>query len=150
LGYLINDKGISIDQDRVQAIQEWPTPKSVKDIQVFIGFTGFFRKFIKNYSIITALLTNMLCGADKYLGKLFKLTPKAIQSFKSLKKAFANPPLVRYFNPEKPILIQTDASKWGMGAIMYQPIDEKVPSRRCSDWQPVAFISHKFDATKQN
>ena len=78
LGYLINDKGISMDEDRVQAIQEWPMPKSVKDIQSFMGFTGFFRKFIKNYSIITAPLTNMLHGANKYPKKLFKLTLEAI------------------------------------------------------------------------
>jgi hypothetical protein len=61
----------------------------------------------------------MLRGADKYLRKLFKLTLEAIQSFKALKKAFANPSLVRHFDPEKPILVQTDASKWGIGAIMY-------------------------------
>lgn len=150
LGYLINDEGISMDKDRVQAIQDWPVPKSVKDIQSFMGFTGFFRKFIKNYSIITAPLTNMLRGADKYPKKLFRLTPEALQAFEDLKKAFTNPPLVRHFDPDRPILVQTDASKWGMGAIMYQPQDGKGPSRRRSDWQPVAFISHKFDATQQN
>ena len=80
---------------------------------------GFFRKFIRNYSIITALLTNMLCGADKYPRKSFTLTPKALQSFKDLKKAFTNLPLIRHFNPNKPILVQTNASKWGIGAIMY-------------------------------
>ena len=113
LGYLINNKGISMDEDCICAIQEWPILKSVKDIQSFLGFTGFFRKFVHNYSIITMLIIELLKGADKekYSKKNFVFTLEALVVFENLKKAFTNPLVVRHFDLKKPILLITDVLK---------------------------------------
>ena len=150
LGYLVNEEGVSMDPDRIATIQEWPVPKSDRDIRVFLGFTGFFRKFIRNYSTVTAPMTDLLKQAEKKPKKLFIFTREAQQAFEELKRMFSSPPVVRHFDPEKEILIITDASKWGRGAILLQPAENMEPTRRRRDWQPVAFISQKFDQTQQN
>ena len=60
LGYLVLTQGIQIDDERIKAVRNWPEPKSVRDIQVFIGFANFYWRFIRGFSRITAPLTSML------------------------------------------------------------------------------------------
>ena len=60
LGFVIGVNGISMDPAKVAAIQEWATPKSVFDIQVFLGLANFYRRFVKNYSKIAIPLTALL------------------------------------------------------------------------------------------
>ena len=59
LGSIITTEGIRMDQKKVKAVQEWPVPKSVKEIQAFLGFANFYRRFIRNYSKVAAPLTEM-------------------------------------------------------------------------------------------
>ena len=60
LGYVVFSQGICIEEEKINAIKAWPEPKWVRDIQVFIGFTNFYRRFIQGLSKITAPLTSML------------------------------------------------------------------------------------------
>ena len=60
LGYIIMDKKVEIDPDKVTAICEWPTPTLAKRILLFLGFAEFYWKFVKGYSKITALFTEMI------------------------------------------------------------------------------------------
>ncbi|KAL0194729.1 hypothetical protein M9458_008301, partial [Cirrhinus mrigala] len=63
LGYIISAEGVEMDQGKVQAIQEWPTPSTIKELQWFLGFSNFYHRFIKGYSMITAPLTS--CGVNQ-------------------------------------------------------------------------------------
>ena len=60
LGYEISRRGIEVDKAKIEVIAKLPPPKSIKDIRSFLGLTGFYRRFIKNFSKITKLLTNLL------------------------------------------------------------------------------------------
>ena len=60
LGYVVSSQGIRREEERIDAIKVWPEPKSVQDIQVFIRFANFYRRFIKSFSKIAALLTSIL------------------------------------------------------------------------------------------
>ena len=60
LGYVVSSQEIRIEEERINAVKAWPEPKSIRDIQVFIGFANFFRRFIQGFSKIAALLTSML------------------------------------------------------------------------------------------
>ena len=60
LGYVVSSKGISMEVEQIKVVRKWPEPKSVWDIQVFLGFANFYRRFIKGFSKIAAPLTSML------------------------------------------------------------------------------------------
>ena len=60
LGYVVSSKGISMEAERIEVVKDWPEPKSVRDIQVFLGFANFYRRFIQGFSRIAAPLTSIL------------------------------------------------------------------------------------------
>ena len=60
LGYVVSAQGIRMEDKRIEAVRNWPEPKSVQDIQVFIGFANFYRRFIRGFSRVAAPLTSML------------------------------------------------------------------------------------------
>ncbi len=65
LCYNISPEGIQMDQGKVDTIQEWPLPQSVKELQRFLGFANFYRHFIRQFSWLMAPLTSLLCGKPK-------------------------------------------------------------------------------------
>ena len=68
LGHQITPNGISVEEDKIKAIKEWPTPKNVKDIQSFLGACSYYRKFIKDFSKIAVPLTNLTRKSVIWLG----------------------------------------------------------------------------------
>ncbi|KAK3548264.1 hypothetical protein QTP70_007188 [Hemibagrus guttatus] len=67
LGYNISSSGIQMDEGKITAIRDWPAPATVKELQRFLGFANFYRRFIRNYSRIADPLTNLLCNKPKSL-----------------------------------------------------------------------------------
>ncbi len=67
LGYIISNGGICMDKGKVEAITSWPRPTTIKELQRFLGFSNFYRRFIANYSSITSPLTDLLKGGNKSL-----------------------------------------------------------------------------------
>lgn len=65
LGYNISNKGINVEERKVDAIRNWPTPTTVKELQRFLGFANFYKRFIQNYSSITSSLTSLLKNKPK-------------------------------------------------------------------------------------
>ena len=64
LGFVVSAQGIRMEEERIEAVRDWPEPQSVRDIQVFLGFANFYRRFIRNFSRIAAPLTSMLRTTD--------------------------------------------------------------------------------------
>ncbi len=93
LGYIDNADGIQIDQGKVQAICDWPQPQSVKELQRFLGFANFYRRFIQNFSFLSAPLTAMLSQKPKPLS----WNPEARATFQKLQEAFCNAPIPSCF-----------------------------------------------------
>ena len=87
LGFIVSPQGLSMDPAKTQAIRDWPRPRNVKDVQSFLGFANFYRRFIANYSDIVTPM-NRLTRKDHP----FAWTPECQQSFDSLKEAFATAP----------------------------------------------------------
>ncbi len=67
LGYIISADGVAMDEKKINSVLNWPTPKTTKDLQRFLGFANFYRRFIRNFSTIAAPLTSLLMGGKRYL-----------------------------------------------------------------------------------
>ncbi len=80
LGYIVSTDGIQMDQGKVQAIRDWPQPQSVKELQRFLGFANFYRRFVQNFSLLSAPLTSMLRQKPKSLSWNLKLGPPSRSS----------------------------------------------------------------------
>ena len=139
LGYVISPDGVAMETSRVAAIRDWPIPKSVREVQVFLGFANFYRRFIFAYSRVTKGMTDLLKGRGKN-GSQFQWTDEAEDSFQGLKTAFTTAPILRHFDPERQILVETDASGFAVAGILSQSFGEGADAR----WYPVAFYSKKL------
>ncbi|XP_073694089.1 uncharacterized protein [Garra rufa] len=113
LGYILSEEGVQMDQGKVQAIQDWLTPGTVKELQRFLGFSNFYRCFIQNYSKITAPLTSLLQGKPKHLS--WNLA--AHKAFQQLKTIFSTAPLLHHPDPELPFPVGVDDSTTGVGVV---------------------------------
>ena len=138
LGYVMSSEGVKMDPSKVACIRSWPPPTSVKELQVFLGFANFYRRFIKNYAIVTAPLTTLLKK-----DVLWNFHTAALQAFETLKSAFITAPILMHFDPSLKIVIETDASDYALGAILSQIH----PDNRT---HPVAFYGRKFSAAEIN
>lgn len=114
LGHRISSKGVSVDPSKIQAIVSWPIPKNIRELRGFLGLSGYYRKFIKNYAHLAGPLTDQL-KADK-----FGWTDDASRAFEALKQALAAAPVLRMPDFSAPFVIETDASGYGLGAVLLQ------------------------------
>ncbi|XP_041995688.1 uncharacterized mitochondrial protein AtMg00860-like [Salvia splendens] len=126
LGHIIADGGLHTDPSKIAAISAWPTPTTVKQLRGFLGLTGYYRRFVKHYSIIVSPLIELL----KKDG--FVWSDGAKQSFEALKAAMCSTPVLRLPNFEVPFVVETDASDLGIGAVLLQ------------DGHPLAYFSKKL------
>ncbi len=140
LRYVISQKGIQMDQGKVKAIREWPLPQSVKELQRFLGFTNFYRQFVKNFSMLTASLTSLLRGKPKTLS----WNSLAHEAFDQLKEAFSTAPILRHPDPQVPFVVEVDASTTGVRAVLSQQCGEPPILHPC------AYFSSKLNPAEQN
>ncbi|KAK3528240.1 hypothetical protein QTP86_027953 [Hemibagrus guttatus] len=140
LGYNISSSGIQMDEGKITAVRDWPAPTTVKELQRFLGFVNFYRRFIQDYSIIADPLTNLLHNKPKSL----IWSPAVEKAFNTLKRAFTTAPLLIHPDPDKPFVVEVDTSTTGVGAVLSQ--QQGNPSRLHS----CAFFSHKLNPAERN
>ncbi|KAI7806722.1 hypothetical protein IRJ41_010762 [Triplophysa rosa] len=116
LGYNISAHGIQMDERKVETIRSWPIPSTIKELQRFLGFANFYRRFIQGYSSITSPLIQTLRNKPKSPS----WTPAATKAMKKLQEAFTTAPLLTHPDPQKPFIVEVDASTTGVGAVLSQ------------------------------
>lgn len=138
LGFIVTPEGIDMDPAKVEAVVNWPIPTNLKEVQSFLGFINFYRRFIHQFSHKAKPLHNLTRK-----GVPFAWTAECQRAFDRLKTQITLAPILRHFDPDHETLVETDASDYAMGAILSQ----RAPG---GDWQPVAFLSRGMTPPELN
>src|SRR6266481_2133001 len=136
---MVSPTGISMDVAKTEAISNWPMPTNVKQIQSFIGFANFYRRFIVNFSETVTPLTRLTRKEAPWIWG-----PEQLATFENLKLAFTQAPVLSHFNPDNPIVVETDASNYAIAAIISQI------SPNDGDLHPIAFFSKGMKPAELN
>ncbi|GBG77101.1 hypothetical protein CBR_g23426 [Chara braunii] len=113
LGHVISGDGLTLEVAKIDAIQEWPQPQTVRDVRSFMGLASYYRKFVRNFSAVAAPLTNLTKKDTPFLWSL----PCQL-AFTLLKKAFTRAPVLKLSDATLPFILTTDASRYGIGAVL--------------------------------
>ena len=137
IGHLLTADGIKPDPSKVEAITKMPNPKSKQDLQRFLGMTNYLCKFVPNYSEVTAPLRLLLQNDVEW-----SFDQPQIKAIEDLKRIITSEPVLQFYNPELPTKVSTDASKFGLGAVLEQ--------KHGDEWKPEAFASRATTPAEQN
>jgi len=135
LGYVISTQGLRMDPAKVQSIVSWPPPQNLKELQIFLGFTNFYRRLLRNYAQLTNPLTALLRQDTPF--------DLPITCFNEIKSAFQSAALLLHPDETKPFVIETDASNIGLGGVLSQYDEEQA-------LRPVAFYSRQLKPEERN
>jgi hypothetical protein len=138
LGLIVSPGGIKMDPEKVATIRQWTPPPHLKDLQKFLGFANFYRRFIRDFSKICAPLNKLMRKDISW-----NWGPEHTEAFETLKKAFATAPVLAMYDFTKKTILETDASDWASGGVLSQYDEDGV-------LRPVAYFSRKHSATECN
>ena len=127
LGHIISAEGSTVDPKKISAVQTWPAPTSTHQMQQFLGLSNYFREYVQGYSKLVGPLTDIAS-----VQKPFKWDAEQQAAFAGVKHALTHAPCLAYPNFDKPFQIVTDASGYGIGAVLMQ------------DKRPIYFFSQKL------
>jgi hypothetical protein len=135
-----------MDDTKIEKVRNWRRPTNVTEVRKFLGFTGYYCYFIKDYSKLARPLLQLT-----HLSTPWTWGEAKQEAFETLWKAMTDKPVLRQPDFTKPFVLLTDASAYGMGAILSQeggstnPIDNRKPRLH-----PVAYYSATFTETERN
>lgn len=159
VGHIVSASGIATDPEKIRAVTEWEQPTDLKTLQSFLGFCGYYRRFIASYSAIVRPLTDLTKGylpaqrkrkAATHSASYFKKsepfgdrwTPACTAAFQKIIHCLTHAPVLAFADPTKPYLLHVDASFDGLGAVLNQEYPEGL--------RPVAFASRKLRNSERN
>src|SRR6202051_2999603 len=137
LGHVINEPGIKMESSKVNAVCNWPVPKNVHELRSFLGLAGYYRRFVKDFSMIASPLTALLHKNQKY-----EWGAEQDNAFAALKQAVSSAPILIITDPQLPYTVVTDASGYAIGAALCQDHGNGL--------QPCAFLSRKMNDAERN
>ena len=114
LGYIVKTSGVTMSERKVKSIRDWAHSRSVKEVQIFIGFANFCRRFIKDFSKICKPITETL----KEDPKAFQWGRDQEEAFEELKERFTTAPVLSHFYPGRKTVVETDASDFALGCVL--------------------------------
>ena len=132
LGMIVSHNGIKMDPEKVNAILKWPELTNVKQVCAFLGLSNFYRRFIKDYAIISHPMVDLTCK-----DVIFNFGDKEKASFEALKAAFTTVPVLQYPNQDRKFCLETDVSEFAVRGVISIKCDD-------SEFRPVAYMLHSM------
>ena len=147
LGHVVSGKGISTNPKKVEVVTKWPTPKTVYDVRSFLGFVGYYRRFIKDFSKISKPIREVITGLENQSKRtakkiLIEWTEAANSAFETLKELCTSTPILAYPDYQLPFILHTDSSSEGLGAVLYQ--------KQKGKFRVIAYASRSVSKTEAN
>ena len=136
LGVIVGKGQIKMEQEKIKAVKEWKTLTKIKDVESFLGFANFYRRFIHNFSY-TARPLNELKGKKEW-----KWEKEHQKAFKELKKKITSQPVLALPRREGKFRVEMDASGHAIGGVLFQEQEGK--------WKPIAFLSRTMQPAERN
>jgi len=145
LGVIVRNGKLQMDPKKLKGVADWPKPNTPMEIRKFLGFTGYYQYFIQGYS--------------KIARPLLDLTKKAViwdwgesqqRAFEELKTRMCSRPVLTQPNFDKPFFLQTNASAYGVGAILSQEGEHHATASQKPKLHPIAYYSATFTPTERN
>ena len=115
LGHIVSEKGVATDPEKLEAVMTWPTPTNISEVRRFLGLCSYYRRFVANFADIACPLQQ--CTEHP---QILKWNDELEKSFVSLKKALVEAPILGYPDPDGHFILDTDASAYGIGAVLSQ------------------------------
>jgi hypothetical protein len=115
LGHVISQQGVASDTGKISVVAAWPTPNNVKELRSFLGLAEYYKKFVKNFGVISRPLSSLLKKNTVYVW-----TEEHESTFAALKQALVSAPIFALPNFEQPFIIETDANNGVVGAVLMQ------------------------------
>lgn len=161
LGHVVDSDGVHTDPEKISALRDWPRPSTRRELKCFLGFAGYYRRFVKEYSKIAKPLNCLTAGYSppRKRGKVYKrertdtpVNPNAFigdqwtveceNAFKTLIEKLTSAPILAFANPELPYILHTDACRDGLGAALYQEQEGKL--------RVIAYASRGLSKSERN
>jgi len=138
LGVVMGEGRVEMEENKVEGVLKWPTPRCVRDIRKFLGLANYYRRFVKNFAKV-ALPMNRLTRKDEK----WKWGEEQQAAFKQLKSIFTTRPVLATPELDKEFRVEADASNFATGGVLLVKCDDDL-------WRPVAFISKALNETERN
>ena len=144
LGHVVSSEGVETDPKKLEAIVQWPQPRTVTDVRSFLGFTNHYRRFIAGYAKIAKPLYRLTSGENASKKKQEVDWDETCEiAFKKLKEICSSTPVLQYADYQKQFFLFTDASDKGLGAVLCQEDSE-------GKKRPVAYASRTLSQSEHN
>ncbi|GBG73564.1 hypothetical protein CBR_g16907 [Chara braunii] len=135
LGHVLDGDGIKPEDSTIAAIRDWPTPRTLTELRSFLGLANYYRKFVRNFSTIAAPLRRL-----QKKEAIWQWDKDCTSALKKLKRALIEYPVLKVADPSLPFVVTTDASQYGIGAVLQQ--DDG------NGYRPVEFMSTRMPCEK--
>ena len=137
LGFEVSKTGVRPGSVKTRAVENFPVPQTVQQVQQFLGLAGFFRKFVPRFSLVASPLFALLKKEAEFVWG-----QEQEEAFDALKKVLSSRPLLMLFDPRRELELHTDASKDGLAGILLMQTEEAL--------QPISYFSKKTTAAESN
>ncbi|GBG89433.1 hypothetical protein CBR_g49224 [Chara braunii] len=115
LGHRLSVAGLELEATKIEVIRDWPQPANIRELRSFLGLASYYRKFVPRFSIIARPLSRLTNKNVSY-----SWDAACTEVFQALKEALASYPVLRIADPKLTFVVTTDASRYGIGAVLQQ------------------------------